>query len=78
MLTHTFGLSEIAKDLERRTKDWQNSQIPEFSAQLLTAAKALETAGASAGGRQLENLTQVSGRIVTAIRRSLPSMGALA
>jgi len=78
MLTHTFGLSEIAKDLERRTKDWQNSQIPEYSAQLLTAAKALETAGASAGGRQLDNLTQVSGRIVTAIRRSLPSMGAIA
>jgi len=78
MLTHTFGLSEIAKDLEKRTKDWQNSQIPEFSAQLMTAAKALEAAGAAVGGRQLENLTQVSGRIVSTIRRSLPGMGAVA
>ncbi|HXP95777.1 MAG TPA: hypothetical protein VN809_03635 [Telmatospirillum sp.] len=69
---HVLGLSDMAKDVMRRTEGWPESQIPEAIKRLVAAIKTIPANARAMDDAPLSELVTACERVDTEIRRLLP------
>jgi CheY-like chemotaxis protein len=69
---HVLGLSDMAKDVTRRTEGWPESQIPEGIKILVAAIKTIPANARAMSDAQLSDFVAACERVDAEIRRLLP------